>query len=120
MKYDHIAKHVEARFHTSDYELDRSLPRGKNKKVIELIKYELGRKIVTKFAGLRTKNYSYLIHDSSEDKKAKGTKKCVIKIWRLWKLYNKISSLQKNKINIYCVKNHKKFIRNNKSMLEIQ
>ena len=79
MKYDHIAKHVEARFHTSDYELDRSLPRGKNKKVIGLIKYELGRKIVTKFAGLRTKNYSYLIHDSSEDKKAKGTKKCVIK-----------------------------------------
>ena len=29
--------------------------------------------------GLRVKSYSYLIDDSSEDNKAKGTKKCVIK-----------------------------------------
>ena len=29
--------------------------------------------------GLRAKTYSYLIIDGSEDKKAKGTKKCVIK-----------------------------------------
>ena len=33
---------------------------------------------MTKFVGLRAKTYSYLIDDSSEDKKAKGTKKCVI------------------------------------------
>ena len=32
--------------------------------------------IMIKFVGLRTKTYSYLIGDSSEDKKAKGTKKC--------------------------------------------
>ena len=32
-----------------------------------------------KFVGLRAKTYSYLIDDGSEDKKAKGTKKCVIK-----------------------------------------
>ena len=43
------------------------------------MKDELGRKITTKFVGLRAKTYSYLINDSSEDKKAKGTKKCVIK-----------------------------------------
>ena len=30
---------------------------------------------MTKLAGLRAKTYSYLIYDSSEDKKAKGTKK---------------------------------------------
>ena len=31
-----------------------------------------------KLIGLRTKTYSYLIDDSSEDKKAKDTKKCFI------------------------------------------
>ena len=32
-----------------------------------------------KFVGQRPKTYSYLIDDSSEDKKAKVTKKCVLK-----------------------------------------
>ena len=36
---------------------------------------ELGKKIMTKFAGLIAKTYSYLIDDGSEDKKAEGTKK---------------------------------------------
>ena len=40
---------------------------------------ELGRKIMTKFVGLRAKTYSCLIDDGSEDKKAKNTRKCVIK-----------------------------------------
>ena len=31
------------------------------------------------FVGLKAKSYSYLIDEGSEDKKAKGTKKCVIK-----------------------------------------
>ena len=35
------------------------------------MKNELGRKLLTKFVGLRAKTYSYLIHDCSEDKKAK-------------------------------------------------
>ena len=34
---------------------------------------------MTKFFGLRAKTYSYLIDDGNEHKKAKGTKKCVIK-----------------------------------------
>ena len=33
---------------------------------------------MTKYVGLRTKTYSYLIDDGPEDKKAKGKKKCVI------------------------------------------
>ena len=39
------------------------------------MKDELGAKIITKFDRLREKPCSYLIDDSSEDKKAKGTKK---------------------------------------------
>ena len=33
---------------------------------------------MAKFVGSRVKTYSYLIDDGSEDKKAKGTKMCVI------------------------------------------
>ena len=43
------------------------------------MKDKLGRKIMAKFVGLRAKSFSYLIEGSSEDKKAKGTKMCVIK-----------------------------------------
>ena len=74
-----IAEDVETRFDTSNYELDKPLSKGKTRKVIGLMKDNLVRKITTKSAGLRTKTYSCLIDDSSEDKKAKGTKVCVIK-----------------------------------------
>ena len=73
--YKEIPKYVEIRFHTSNCELDRPLPKGKNKKVIQLMKDELGRKIMTKFVALRAKTYSYLIDDGSEDKKSKRHKK---------------------------------------------
>ena len=43
------------------------------------MKDELRGKIMTKSVGLRAKTYSYLIDDNSEDKKAKRTKKCLIK-----------------------------------------
>ena len=43
------------------------------------MKDELGRKIMTEFAALRPKTYSYFMDDGNSDKKAKGTKKCVIK-----------------------------------------
>ena len=74
-----IAEDVETRFDTSNYELDRPLPKGKNKKVIGLLEDESGIKIMRKFVELRATTYSYLINDGSEDKKAKGRKKCVIK-----------------------------------------
>ena len=77
--YKDIADDVENRFDTSNYEVNRPLPMGKNKKVIGLMKDELGGKIVTEFVTLRPKTYSYLTNDRKEDKKAKGTKKCVIK-----------------------------------------
>ena len=77
--YKDIANDVEKRFNTSNYEVNRPLPTGKNKKVIGLMKDELGGKIMTEFVALRPKTYSYLTDDCEEDKKAKGTKKCVIK-----------------------------------------
>ena len=40
--YKDIANDVEKRFDTSNYEVNRSLPTGKNKKVIGLMKDELG------------------------------------------------------------------------------
>ena len=53
--YKDIAEDVETRFDTSNYELDRPLPKWKNKKVIELIKDELVGKSKIKFVGLKAK-----------------------------------------------------------------
>ena len=77
--YEDIADDVEKRFDTSNYEIDRPLPIGKNKKVIGLMKDELGGKIMAEFAALRPRTYSYLMDDGNSNKKAKGTKECVIK-----------------------------------------
>ena len=86
--YKDISNDVENRFDTSNYEVNtsetsalarRPLPTGKNKKVIGLMKDELGGTIITEFATLRPKTYSFLTDDGKEDKKAKGTKECVIK-----------------------------------------
>ena len=62
-----------------NHESQRPLPKGENKKVIALMKDELGGKIMAKLFGLRAKTYSYLRDDGSEDRKAKDTKKCTIK-----------------------------------------
>ena len=77
--YKDISDDVECKFDTSNYEVKRPLPIGKNKKVIGLMKDELGGEIITEFIALRPKSYSYLIDNDKIDKKAKGTKKCVIK-----------------------------------------
>ena len=79
--YRDIAKDVEKRFDTSGYSKDdnRPLPIGKNKKVIGLMKDELGGKIMTEFVALRAKMYAYRKIDKEvEEKRCKGTKKCVV------------------------------------------
>ena len=48
------------------------------------------------FVGLRAKTYAYLMNDDSEKKKAKGTKKCVMKRELMFKNYT--DSLLNNKI----------------------
>ena len=53
--YEDIASDVESRFDTSNYEVNRPLPMGKNKKVIGLMKDELGGKVIAEFATLRPK-----------------------------------------------------------------
>ena len=71
--YKDIAADVETKFATSNHELERPLPRGKNKKVTELIKDELDGKIMKLFTALREKTYSHLTDNNGEDK-TKGTK----------------------------------------------
>ena len=88
--YVDIADNVPTRFDTSRYLPDRPLPVGLNKKVIGLIKDELGGAIMTEFVGLRPKLYSYRVLNGvetpealgprfAENKKCKGIKKCVVK-----------------------------------------
>ena len=88
--YKDIANDVEKWFGTSNNnEVDkRPLPVGKNRKVIGLFEDELGGKIMIEFVELRVKTYAYLMDDDdSEHKKAKGTKKCVLKRRLMFKNY---------------------------------
>ena len=71
------------------------------------MRVKLGRKIITKFVGLRAKTYTYLKDNSSEYKKAKDKRKYTIKKLKFQnyknclestQLENKISYLEKNKI----------------------
>ena len=77
--YKDIVEDAETRFGTSNYELNRLLPKGNNKKVIDVTKDELGAKIMKELVGLRAKTYRYLIDNGCKDKKkVKASKKCVI------------------------------------------
>ena len=73
-----IAEDVKDRFDTSGYNPNRPLPVGLNKKVIGLIKDELGGEIMTEFVTLRPEMYAYKT-GSAESKKCKGIKKCIVK-----------------------------------------
>ena len=77
--YRDISEDVKDRFHTFNFYCDRPLPIGVNKNVVGLMKDELGGGIITEFVALRPKAYSYRTDDLEELKKAKGTKKCVVK-----------------------------------------
>ena len=90
------------------------------------MKNELGGKLMTKFVGLRAKTYIYLIDDGSKDKKAKSTKKCVMKrtlkfgnyknCLKATQLENKINYLEKNKIDIGTLK---EIIENSKETIKV-
>ena len=53
--YKYIAEDVETRFDTSNYELDRPLPKRKKENVIGLIKYGLGGAIMKKICWIKSK-----------------------------------------------------------------
>ena len=122
--YKDIAEDVETRFYTSNFEIDKPLPKRKNEKVIGLMNDELVREIMKEFVGLRAKTCSYLKDNNDEDKKAKGTKKCVINRKLKFEDYkncleaaqieSKINHLEENNIDVECPN---KFIKNNKLIL---
>ena len=101
------------------------------KKLIELMKDELGGQIMKEFVGLRTKTYSYLKDNNNEDKKAKGTKKCVIKRKLKFQDYknfleaaqieNKINHSEKNQTEVDSLKEDKKeFLKDNNLIVKTQ
>ena len=77
------------------------------------------------FFEIGAKTYSYLIDDGSEDKKAKGRKKCVIKrklkfenyknYLEATQLENKIDYLEKNEVDINSLRKY-----NNKEIINIE
>ena len=78
--YKDTAKNVERSLETSKYDLNRSVLKVNNKKVIAAMKDKLGGKVLNEFYGLRAKTYDYLIDGGTEDKKAKSTEECVKKV----------------------------------------
>ena len=83
--YKDLSDDVKDRFDMSGYNPDRPSPVGLNKKVIGLMKDDLGREIMTEFVTLRPKMYAYKARGSEstagrdEVKKCKGIKKCVVR-----------------------------------------
>ena len=79
--YVDIAIDVGKWFDILNYSKDdkSQLTIDKNKKKNFFFKDELGGKIMKEFVRYKAKTYAFLIDNDSENKKAKGTKKCVIK-----------------------------------------
>ena len=81
--YKDIAEDVESKFDTSEFDKDHPAIKdfgfkvGKNKKVIGMFKDETGGKQIIEFVGLRSKLYSYKLHEK-EHKRCKGVKKSVV------------------------------------------
>ena len=73
--YSDITKEVETRLDTSNCALDQPLPIEKNKRVIRLMKNEFGGKIMTEFASLSPKIYSYFTDYEDEDTKKQKVQK---------------------------------------------
>ena len=91
--FEDISNDVERWFDISNCDENnkndkRPLPIGKNKNVPGIFKDELGGKIMTDVVALRPKTYAYLVDGYDDDnyeknkvtnKRAKGTKMCIIK-----------------------------------------
>ena len=57
----------------------RFLPNSPNFLPAKISSLKVGGEIITEFIALRPKTYSYLTDNDKIDKKAKGTKACIIK-----------------------------------------
>ena len=119
--YRDTAKDVGKRFDTSGYSKNdnRPLSIGKNKKVIGLMKDELGGKIMTEFVALRAKMYAYRKIDKEvEEKQCKGIKKRVVSedlmfddyktcLFDVKAVYRKQMLFENKKHEVYMVNKHK-------------
>ena len=124
--YKDIANDVDKWFDTSGYNENdnRPLPIGKNKKVIGKFKDELNGKIMIELCNPMAKTYAFITDNDTEIKRAKVTKKCVIKHMLTFENYKE--SVLKNKTilrsqlrfksdghNVYTEEINKIAIRNN-------
>ena len=64
--YKDFAEDVETKFDTSNYKVDRPLPIGNNKKVIEEMMSEFGGRIMKEF--VRPKMHRYLVSSKKNNK----------------------------------------------------
>ena len=55
-----------------------------------MFKDEIGGKIMTEFCALRAKSYAFKLDDDTEMKKAKGTKKCIVKRQLMFENYKDV------------------------------
>ena len=102
----------------------------KNEKVIGLMKDELGGQIMNKFVALRAKTYGCLKANNDEDKKVKGTKKWVMKrnlnfrdykkCLKASRILNIINYLEREEIDIDCLKEVKKELTKNRLISKTQ
>ncbi|XP_065642665.1 uncharacterized protein LOC136074289 [Hydra vulgaris] len=81
--YKDIKNDIESKFDTSEFNpnhsaINNGFKVGLNKKVIGMFKDEAGGKQIEEFVGLRSKLYSYKIHEK-ENKICKGVKRNVVK-----------------------------------------
>ena len=105
-----ISKDFNKWFDASNYskDIDRPLEKGKNKKAIGKFKDELGGLVMREFCAHRAKTYAFFIDGFNDNdyskhgiinKKAKGTKKCVIENQIVFKdyinvLFDKVSLIK--------------------------
>ena len=81
--YKDIAEDVESKFDTSEFDKNHPATNefgfkvGVNKKVIGMFKDETGGKQIEEFVGLRSKLYSYKLHEK-EHKRCKRVKRNVV------------------------------------------
>ena len=125
-----LARHVETRFDTSNYELGRPFPKGKKLKSYRTNETWTTRKNKDKVCRIDTgKHIAISQKVIMKIIKEKGTKKCVIKLNMKLEDYkhcleatqfkNKTNQLGKNKVAVNSLReNHKEFTENNRLMLK--
>ena len=101
--YNDISDDINKCFDTSNYskDINRPLEKGKSKTSIGKFKDELGGIIMSEFYAHRDKTYAYKLYHNDAVKKAKGTKKCMIKNQLTFKDYVNVLFSTHDKITIW-------------------